>query len=109
MQGARARTHPAPRAPRMLHLVSPPPWRLSPRALDGLQAAHIALQHLWHRDRAALLLVRLHDGDERAADGNAGAVERVHVAHLASALGAVARLHAPRLKLAAERAGGNLA
>src|SRR4029077_11624573 len=84
------------------HLPLPRVCPASSRALNGLQAAHIALQHLRYRDRAALLLVRLHDGDERAPDRDAGAVERVHVAHLAGTLGTVARVHAPRLKLAAE-------
>src|SRR5215470_17651586 len=79
------------------------------RPLDGLQAAHIALQHVRHRDRAALLLVGLHHRDERAPDGDAGAVERVDVAVLTAVLGTVARIHAPRLELAAERAGRDLA
>src|SRR4051812_21267787 len=36
--------------------------------LDCLYAAHIGLQHVRHRDRTALLLIGLHDSDERAAD-----------------------------------------
>src|SRR5215475_1493907 len=82
---------------------------ISSRSLDHLQAAHIALQHVGHRDRAALLLIRLHHSDERAADSDPRAVEGVHVPHCPAALGAVARVHAPGLKLAAQRAGGNLA
>src|SRR5262245_10274425 len=82
---------------------------MSSRSLDDLQAAHIALQHVGDRNRAALLLVGFHHCDERAADGDPRAVERVHMPHCPAALGAVARVHAPGLKLAAQRAGGNLA
>src|SRR5262245_40724560 len=82
---------------------------MSSRSLDDLHATHIALQYVRHRDRAALLLVGLHHGDERAADGDPGAVERVHVPYRPAALGTVARVHAAGLKLAAQRAGGNLA
>ena len=39
--------------------------------LDGLEAAHIALQHIGHRDRAILLLIGLEHGDQRAADRDA--------------------------------------
>src|SRR6185369_16714725 len=49
-------------------------YSLGPRSctrLDCLHAAHIGLQHVRHRDRTALLLICLHDGDERAADGDA--------------------------------------
>src|SRR5262245_61565571 len=82
---------------------------MSSRSLDDLHAAHVALQHVGHRDRAALLLVGLHYRDERAADGDPGAVERMQMPHRPAALGAVARVHTPGLKFAAQRAGGNLA
>src|SRR5262249_1430004 len=55
------------------------------------------------RDRAVLLLISLRHGDQRAADRDARAVERVHVANLA-VLAAIARVHAARLELAADRA-----
>ena len=45
---------------------------------NGLHPAHIRLQHVGHGDRTALLLVGLHDRDQRAADGDAGAVEGVN-------------------------------
>ena len=38
-------------------------------------------------DRAVLLLVVLEDRDQRAADGEAGAVQRVHELRLAGAVG----------------------
>src|SRR5258705_9633756 len=86
--------------------------------LDCLRATHIRLQHIRHRDRTALLLIGLHDSDERAADGDARAVERVDVVkrHVSGASyqwyafegGAKACSHASRLELAAKRAGGDL-
>ena len=44
---------------------------------DRLHAAHIGLQRVGHHDRAVGLLVGLHHRDQRAADRDAGAVERV--------------------------------
>src|ERR1043165_9187222 len=76
--------------------------------LDHLPPAHVALQHVGHRDAPALLLVGLHHGDQGAADRDARAVERVHEAR-APALRAAARIHAPRLEVAAVRAGRDLA
>src|SRR5262249_44373702 len=103
-------TERAPSAHRPPALVCLPPLvRPSSRPFDGLQPAHIALQHIRHRDRAALLLIGLHHRAERARDGDAGDVERVDVAVLTTVLGAIARIHAPRLELAAERTGRNLA
>ena len=52
---------------------------------------------------AVVLLVGFHHCNERAADGDAGAVERMHVADVAAFLGAIARVHAARLELAAIR------
>src|SRR5215468_6076524 len=74
--------------------------------LDGLEPAHVALQRVRHRDRAALLLVGFHDRDESAPDRDARAVERVDEPHLA-VLAAEARVHAPRLEVAADRARGD--
>src|SRR5262245_25278053 len=51
------------------------------RTLDGLEATHVALQRVGHRDRAALLLIGLQHSDQRAADRNARAVQRMDVAH----------------------------
>src|SRR5215471_830160 len=99
---------PAPFALRPCALACPPSSVLA-RGLNGLQATHVILQYVRHRNRATLLLISLHHRDERAADGDAGSVQRVDVAYLTAALGAVARVHAPGLKLAAQRAGGNLA
>ena len=45
-----------------------------------VDAAHIGLQHRRDRDAAVLVLIVLQDRDERAADREAGAVERVHEA-----------------------------
>src|ERR1700730_3267883 len=70
---------------------------------DHLEPAHIGLQHIGYRDRAVLLLVGFHDRDQRAADRGAGAVQRMHEARLAVGP-AIARIHAPRLELAAHRA-----
>src|SRR5215467_237929 len=75
---------------------------------DHVEPAHVRTQHIRHRDRAVRLLVGLHHRDQRAADGDAGAVERVHEARLAVVLAAEARVHAPGLELAAQRARGNL-
>src|SRR2546430_9165481 len=71
--------------------------------LDYLEAAHIGLQDVRHGNRAALLLIGFHDGDQRAADRGAGTVQRMHETRLAVGP-AVARIHAPRLKVAAYRA-----
>src|SRR5258708_1825732 len=76
---------------------------------NRFHAAHIALQSIRHRNRAVGLLIGLHHRNQRAADRDAGAVERVHMAHGAAFLGAIARIHAPRLEFAADRAGRNLA
>src|ERR1700686_1210233 len=88
---------------KMRMLASP-----SSGALDQLAAAHIRQQRIRNRDRAVLLLIVLHDGDQRTADRHAGAVEGVQIAHLTALFGAVARAHAAGLELAADRAGGNL-
>src|SRR5690348_3122180 len=48
--------------------------------LDLRHATHIRLERVRHRNRAILLLIGFHHRDQRAADRNTGAVERVHVA-----------------------------
>ena len=73
------------------------------------QAAHIGLQHVGDADGAVRLLIILQDGDQRAADGDARAVQRMDEAGVLGALRAVARIHAAGLEVAAHRAGGNLA
>src|SRR5690348_14260255 len=76
--------------------------------LDHRGAAHVGLERIRHRDRAVALLIGLHHGDERAAHRDAGAVERVHVAH-GTIFGTETRVHAARLEVAAHRAGRDLA
>src|SRR6185437_7778330 len=51
--------------------------------LDLVHAAHVWLERVRHRDGAVLVLIVLHHRDQRAADGDAGAVERMHVGRLA--------------------------
>src|SRR5580704_14292293 len=76
---------------------------------NHLDAAHIRLQHVRHRDRAIGLLIILHHRNQRAADGHARAVERVDVTHVPALFGAITRAHPARLKFPAHRARGNLA
>src|SRR5258708_4049204 len=72
-------------------------------------AAHIRLPHVRHGDRALGLLIILHHRNQRAADRNARAVERMNVTHVAALFGAITRTHAARLEFPAHRARGNLA
>src|SRR5829696_1476165 len=53
------------------------PVSSSPDFLDLFRAAHMRRERLGHGDAAVLVLVILHNGDEGAADGDAGAVEGV--------------------------------
>src|SRR5262245_15491582 len=76
--------------------------------LDHLHPAHVGLQRVRHRDRAALLLIGLHDGDQRTADRDPRAVQRVHRTPDLAVPAAPARLHATRLERAAVGARGNL-
>src|SRR5215471_8649010 len=46
---------------------------------NAFHPTHIGLQHIRHRDRAVSLLVGFHNRNERAADRDTGAVERVDV------------------------------
>src|SRR5712691_7036999 len=71
-------------------------------SLDHLHPTHVGREHVGHGNRAVLLLVGLHHGDQRAADRDARSIKRVDVAD--PFLGAVARVHAARLERAAIRA-----
>src|SRR6202012_957236 len=75
--------------------------------LDHFETAHIGLQNIRHGNRAALLLICLHNRDQRTANCRTGAVQRVHKMRLAVAA-AITRVHPPRLKIAAHRAARNL-
>ena len=44
---------------------------------DLLEAAHVGPQHVRNGDAAILVLIVLHDGDQRAADGDARTVQRM--------------------------------
>src|SRR5207302_9200204 len=82
---------------------------LSAMGLDYLLPAHIGLQRLGDRDGAVVALKVLEDRDHRAADRQAGAVQRMHRPRPLALCGPVARLHALRLERAAIRAAGDLA
>ncbi len=73
------------------------------------QAAHVGAQRVGDDDGAVGLLVVLEDRDERAADGESRAVQRVHELRLTRFGIAPARLHAPRLKRFAVAARRDLA
>src|SRR5262245_1069779 len=74
---------------------------------DSRHAAHVRLQSLGNYDRPIGLLIVLEYRDQRTPDREPRAVQRVDVADLLAAFGAVARIHAPRLKVAAHRARGD--
>src|SRR3954470_21100873 len=84
-----------------------------PRSLGGTgddrRPAHVGPQRLRHGHRAVLVLIVLQDRDQGAADREARAVQRMHEARALALLGAEARVHAPRLVLAAVRAARDLA
>src|SRR3954449_10801271 len=63
-----------------------------------------AVQHFGDRDRPVLALAVLDHGDDRASDGNRGAVQRVDEARPGIAAGPVARVQAPRLVVGRVRA-----
>src|SRR4029453_15779268 len=80
---------------RIRHLL----WSIgSAIACDHLLPAHIGLHRLRDRDSAVVALKVLDDGDNCAADCEAGAVQRVHGLRALAAGRAVARLHAPALE-----------
>src|SRR6185437_13686098 len=76
---------------------------------DRLHPAHIGLQRIGHGDRAVVLLVVLQHGDEGAADGKPGPVERMDKARALAFFRAEACANPPGLKLAAIRAARDLA
>src|SRR6185312_16071019 len=76
---------------------------------NPFNSTHVGCKRIRHGDRAVFLLIGLHHRNERAADGDAGAVERVDGTHLPAFLGAIARIHAAGLEVAAHRARRNLA
>src|SRR5690348_11435611 len=52
--------------------------------LDHFEPAHIGLQNVRHCDRSALLLIGLHDRNQRTSYRGTGAVQRVHKMRLPS-------------------------
>src|SRR5437588_12285003 len=78
-------------------------------AFDYLLPAHIGLQRLGDRDGAVVALKVLEDRDHRAADRQAGAVQRMHRPDPFPFRRTVTGLHTLRLERAASRAAGNLA
>src|SRR5579875_3093041 len=70
---------------------------------DDLDSAHVGLERVGQRDRAVGPLIVFHHRDQRAADREAGAVERVDEACSLSAFGLETRVHAARLVIAAIR------
>src|SRR4030081_426754 len=75
--------------------------------LNRLEPTHVGLQYVGHGDRSTFLLVSFHDRNQCAADSSAGTVQGVEEARLAVG-GAIARVHAPRLKFAAQRSARDL-
>src|SRR5690349_1927498 len=78
-------------------------------AADDLDPAHIGLQRIRHGDGAVGALIVLQHGNQGAADRKAGAVQGMDEAHALPFLRPEARLHAPRLELAAIGAARYLA
>ena len=74
-----------PSAPMPSSLVTRMRMRQAAFSIIG-EAAHVGAQRLGDDDRAVGLLVVLEHGDQRAADREAGAVERVHEARVLGAL-----------------------
>src|SRR6516164_4088879 len=79
------------------------------RAGNGREPTHVRAQRLGDGHGAILVLVILKNGNQRAADGEAGAVQGVHEARALALIGTIARVHAPGLEVAAVRAARNLA
>src|SRR4051812_40257708 len=72
---------------------------------DPVDTAHIGPQCLGDQDRTVRLLIIFPDRHQRAANRKARAVERVHKARGLLAVRAIARIHPPRLEVAAIGAG----
>ena len=73
------------------------------------QAAHIGPQRVGDGHGAVRVLVVFEHGDERAADRNARAIERMDEARVLCVGRLAARIHPTRLEIAADRAGGDFA
>src|SRR5262245_2668169 len=76
---------------------------------DSFEAVHVGTQRGGNGDRSILLLIIFENGDQCPPDRETGAVQGVDEARALLARLAAARLHAPRLELAAVRAAGDLA
>src|SRR6185436_17780244 len=86
--------------------------RARSRRRDAFEAPHVRAQGRREQHRAVRLLAVLEHGDERAADGEARAVERVQQRRLAASIWtmrAVAQVGAARLEVLAVAARGDLA
>ena len=79
------------------------------RVFEARQASHIGPQRVGNRDASVGFLIVLEHRDQRPADGDTRAVERMDEAGRLLARGTVARVHAPCLEVAADRAARNLA
>src|SRR5689334_3098551 len=89
--------------------LTPRSVRAGSRFVYFLQASHIRPQGFGNDDGPVLLLVVLENRDERTADGQAGAVERVHVLHFAGAVRPKLDAGPARLETLRIAAGRNLA
>src|SRR3546814_9309111 len=76
---------------------------------NAVETAHVGPQSLRNGNRAIGVLIILDHGDQRPADREAGAVERMHEACPLLARRAKPGLHAPRLKIPTVGAARNLA
>src|SRR5262245_64540496 len=86
-----------------------PPARRSISGCDPLDPAHVGPEHGGDTNGAVGLLIVLEDRDQRAADGQARAVQRVTVLRPAPARRAVLQVEPARLERLAVRARGDLA
>src|SRR6202163_1923838 len=76
--------------------------------LDHVHSAHVGPEGGRNHDRAVLLLEVLQNGDERPADGEPRAVQRVHELGLPAPAGTELDVRAARLKRFGVAARGNL-
>src|SRR5205085_5953653 len=81
----------------------------SARRGQTLEAAGVGSERGGNCDRAVGVLVVFQHGDEGAADGEAGAVERMDEFRLAATLGLVADVRAPAAEVGVGRAGRDFA